>query len=231
MVWLALGGILLVFFLLALSAFAHARVEQIRKLLVWTAAGVGLIGLVALLWSGRGFQALFSLALVGPALVQAWRSRRAARRFSQGGQPSPGSGSAVETATLAMTLDHASGRMTGTVRRGRFAGTDLADLTQEQLIELRDDCAAEDAESVPLLEAWLDRAHPDWRDAPRAEAAASGVMTRAEAARILGLGEDASEEEIQAAYRRLMRAAHPDQGGSAWLAARLNAARDYLLGR
>ena len=46
---------------------------------------------------------------------------------------------------------------------------------------------------------------------------------------ILGVGPDASREEIQAAYARLIRAVHPDAGGTSGLAARLNAARDTLL--
>jgi curved DNA-binding protein CbpA len=55
-------------------------------------------------------------------------------------------------------------------------------------------------------------------------------MTREEALAVLGLAEGAAEAEIRAAHRRLMRTAHPDQGGSDWLAARLNEARDILLG-
>jgi hypothetical protein len=90
------------------------------------------------------------------------------------------------------------------------------------------DCATEDPESVPLLEAWLDRSQPDWREAePPAD---DGPLTRADALAILGLAEGATETEIRAAHRRLMRAAHPDQGGSDWLASRLNEARDILLG-
>ncbi|TAJ70501.1 MAG: molecular chaperone DnaJ [Phenylobacterium sp.] len=56
-------------------------------------------------------------------------------------------------------------------------------------------------------------------------------MGDAEARRILGVGPDATRDEIQAAYTRLMRAVHPDKGGTAGLAAQLNAARDRLLGR
>ena len=231
MVWLALGGLALLVVLIALNAFAHARVEAVKKLLATIAGALGLVLLVVLLWSGRGFQAMWALALFGPMLMQAWRSWRAARRFSQGGQTNPGGQTAVETATLVMVLHHESGRMTGTVRRGLYTGADLAALSLEQLLELLDDCRAEDAESVPLLEAWLDRAHPEWRDAPRATpAVAEGTMTRKEALAILGVAEDATEGEIQLAYKRLMRAAHPDQGGSAWVAARLNAARDFLVG-
>jgi DnaJ homolog subfamily C member 19 len=56
------------------------------------------------------------------------------------------------------------------------------------------------------------------------------AMTRAEALDVLGLKPGASEAEIRAAYVRLMRAAHPDSGGSDWLATRVNQARDVLLG-
>jgi len=232
MVWIALGSLGLVLLLALLNAFAHARVEQVRKLLVWVAGGLGAVLLVVLLVSGRGPQALWALALFGPAAMQAWRSWRASRRFAQGSQPAPGTETVVETAMLAMVLHHESGRMTGRVRQGRFAGADLADLGLPQLRDLHDECAAQDAESVPLLEAWLDRSHPEWRDAPRqAPPVPGGPMTQAEALAILGLAEGADEDAIRAAHRRLMRAAHPDQGGSAWMAARLNAARDVLLGK
>jgi DnaJ-domain-containing protein 1 len=56
-------------------------------------------------------------------------------------------------------------------------------------------------------------------------------MSLEEARRILGVEADASREDIQAAYARLMRVAHPDQGGTTGLAAQVNAARDRLLGR
>jgi DnaJ homolog subfamily C member 19 len=57
----------------------------------------------------------------------------------------------------------------------------------------------------------------------------SGAMTRDEAYQVLGLKPGASEADIRAAHHRLMRAAHPDAGGSDWLAARINQARDMLL--
>lgn len=58
---------------------------------------------------------------------------------------------------------------------------------------------------------------------------ASGRLSEAEARSILGVGASASEPEIQAAWRRVMARAHPDQGGTEGLAARVNAARDRLL--
>ncbi len=56
-------------------------------------------------------------------------------------------------------------------------------------------------------------------------------MADEEARSILGIGPEATPQEIQAAYTRLMRLAHPDKGGTSGLAAQLNAARDRLLGR
>jgi hypothetical protein len=54
-------------------------------------------------------------------------------------------------------------------------------------------------------------------------------MSAADARSILGVGPEATVEDIRAAYSRLMQRAHPDKGGSAGLAAQLNAARDRLL--
>ena len=58
----------------------------------------------------------------------------------------------------------------------------------------------------------------------------SGAMSREEAYEVLGLQPGAAEADIRDAHRRLMRGAHPDAGGSDWLAARINQARDVLLG-
>jgi hypothetical protein len=60
--------------------------------------------------------------------------------------------------------------------------------------------------------------------------ATRGAMTRAEAFEVLGLRPGATEVQIRDAHHRLMRAAHPDAGGSDWIASRINQARDILLG-
>lgn len=65
----------------------------------------------------------------------------------------------------------------------------------------------------------------------RALGGAAGRMSREEALSVLGLRRGASEPEIREAWKRLMRGAHPDRGGSDWLAARVNEARDVLLRR
>jgi hypothetical protein len=230
MAWIALGALALVGVLALLRAFANAQPAQVKSTLAWAGGILGL-GLVVLLFvTGRGAQAFWGLALFGPAIWRWWQGRRAARVFSQGSPGGPGGESDVETATLAMALDHGSGRMTGRVKAGRQAGRDLADLDLPDLLALMREVAAEDPESVPLLEAWLDRSFPDWREEAAAPPPRSGPMTRQEALAVLGLAEGASEAEIRGAHRRLMRAAHPDQGGSDWLASRLNEARDVLLG-
>ncbi len=231
MVWVILGLFGLVVALGLLRLFADAKPAQVKTALVWGGGLLGVVLLAALLVSGRGAQALWALVLFGPAIWRAVQGWRAARTFARGGAASPGQASDVETSHLAMGLDHDSGRMFGRVKAGRFAGRELADLDLPLLLDLLADLAAADPEGMPLLEAWLDRAHPEWRDAaPPPPRGSGGKMTRAEALEVLGLAEGADEAAIRAAHRRLMRAAHPDQGGSDWLASRLNEARDVLLG-
>ncbi len=84
----------------------------------------------------------------------------------------------------------------------------------------------------PIVWGWLRRADSALlrRAAPRPAPPRRGAMSCAEAYAVLGLAAGASEADIRAAHRRLMRAAHPDAGGSDWLAARINQARDLLLG-
>ncbi|NOG68996.1 molecular chaperone DnaJ [Roseicella sp. DB1501] len=245
MVWLALGAGLLLLLLWLARLFATARVETIRKAAIYGGATLGAAMVLLVLLSGRGAQAIWTAGLFAPLLWRWGQGALASRRFRRetGGTAGGPGETAVETATLAMRLDHASGRMSGTVRRGRQAGRDLAALSLAELLGLLAECRGADPESVPLLEAWLDRAEPDWRAAEAAGAGAGGAgdggagprapsggrMTREEALAVLGLTEDADAAAIRAAHRRLMRAAHPDQGGSDWLAARINQARDALL--
>lgn len=83
---------------------------------------------------------------------------------------------------------------------------------------------------VPLLWSWVLGGEARRRGARPATRPASAAMTRDEACAVLGVGPGASRAEIRAAYLRLMAAAHPDHGGSDWLASRINQARDVLLG-
>jgi hypothetical protein len=66
------------------------------------------------------------------------------------------------------------------------------------------------------------------RDAPPGR---RGSMSRSEALKVLGLEEGATEEQIRAAHRRLIVQIHPDKGGTSYLAAKINEAKDVLLRR
>jgi hypothetical protein len=231
--WLALGGLALLLSLALLRGFATAPVAQVRRFGAWGLAALGGLLVLALLVAGRAGQLFWALAFFGPLLLRWVRGALAARRFAASG-PAAGGESAVETATLTMRLDHRSGTMHGTVRQGQQAGRELAELTLSELLTLLDECRRGDPDSVPLLEAWLDRLAPDWRDMGGAAAEPQpsnqdGAMSRADALAVLGLSEGADAAAIRAAHRRLMRNAHPDHGGSDWLAARINEARDILL--
>jgi hypothetical protein len=160
-----------------------------------------------------------------------------------GGGGSGGAGAAggarvstIHTRWLSMELQHDSGEMDGEVLEGQFAGERLADLTLGQLLSLAGDCR-DDNDSIQILEAYLDRAYPDWREQASSEQQSSGnagssasAMNEAEALAILGLEAGASEDDIVRAHRRLMQKMHPDRGGSDYLAQRINQARDFLLG-
>lgn len=65
----------------------------------------------------------------------------------------------------------------------------------------------------------------------RARSGNAGGMSREEAFDALGLREGASDEQVRAAYRKLMAQCHPDKGGNDYLAAKLNEAKRVLLGK
>jgi hypothetical protein len=153
---------------------------------------------------------------------------------------SPGQKSGVRTDTIEMILDHDSGRMEGRCLKGKFAGKEFASLREADLLRLLDDIGSADPQGASLLEAYLDRRCQGWRERRSAGGASeraresrdrAGRMDRKEAHDVLGLKPGASEAEIRAAHRRLMMKLHPDQGGSTYLASRINEAKDVLLGR
>jgi hypothetical protein len=150
-----------------------------------------------------------------------------------GSQPTPGQRSRVRSQFLDMTLDHQSGELQGKIVAGSHVGHSLNEFDLPQLMTMM---AGFDAESVSLLESYLDRRFPAWRQNTQGDAAggqgraaASGKMTDEEAYQILGLQPGAGRDEIGRAHRSLMKKLHPDQGGSTYLAARVNEAKDTLL--
>ena len=104
-------------------------------------------------------------------------------------------------------------------------------MDRQQLEELLAYCRSEDADSVQLLDSYLQRRFAGEAPFGRQEASPGdgGAMSRKEALAVLGLQEGASTEEIVAAHRKLMQKLHPDRGGNDYLAAKINQAKDLLL--
>ncbi len=149
-----------------------------------------------------------------------------------------GSVSRVRSAMIEMELDHDTGGMDGVVLAGALAGRRLNQLDEAALKHLYEACQASDPDGVRLLEAYFDRRFPRWREDGDRDAHAgagarpqTGAMTEQEAYQVLGLEPGASADDVRRAHRALMKKLHPDQGGSTYLAARVNQAKEILLDR
>jgi hypothetical protein len=232
MQYFLLGLAVLALGLLAAQKFATANPALLAQRL--RAAG-GVIALAtAAIMLVRGVAAYaFPLAMLGVWLLwgagsspwSGWPGRL---------RPSRGQTSHVTTEHLEMELDHDSGTMRGRVLKGFFAGRRLESLRPVELAHLWQDCRFADPQSAQLVEAYLDQVHPTWRDdLARGEAEHSngpdGKMTVAQALEILGLAAGASEDDVRRTHRELMLKLHPDRGGSTYLAAKVNEAKDVLL--
>lgn len=234
LVWLLAGIALAVIVMIMVRGFAGADPKLVAKLLRWLAIGAAVAIGVFLLATGRFQQLLVDVVALGLLLT---RYSALWNRLKSMMGPKPGQRSAVETPWITMELDHDSGALDGDIKQGRFAGRRLSALVKDELIELLQACQSADPQGVPLVEAYLDRMHPDWRGGASGQEASAQpgqggfaeAMTPAEARRILGVAEDAAEEAIKEAHRRLMLKNHPDQGGSTYLAAKINQAKDVLL--
>ena len=142
--------------------------------------------------------------------------------------------STVATATLRMHLDHDSGALSGEVIAGPFRDWRLDELDRGQLQALMDYCREQDPESLQLLEGYLEQRFGADSGGGTAQDGAGttaprGGMSRREALDILGLDDGADRAAITDGHRKLMQKLHPDRGGSDWLAAKINQAKDLLL--
>ncbi|RWE60392.1 DnaJ domain-containing protein [Mesorhizobium sp.] len=147
----------------------------------------------------------------------------------------PGKHSTVRTAALEMELDHDTGNLEGLVLAGRHEGKMLGTMSLAELQQLYRELPG-DPESRQLLETYLDGRFPTWRKDAEADGGdglgvspGSGAMTKEEAYKILGLEAGAAAADVRKAHRRLMQRLHPDIGGTSFLAARINEAKDVLL--
>ncbi len=233
MLYLLGGFAVLSGFLLLVYLFVNADPARLARGLKVTGIVIAVAAVATLAISGRLAALLMPLAMLMPLLI---RVRSLLDRYRP---PAGGQTSTVATAFLRMTLDHDTGSMEGTILRGRFAGMRLDELGPADLLALLRECRAEDEEGARLLEAYLDRVHPEWREELAGERAGggsgagarstSGDMSVEEAYAILGLSSGADAEAIKEAHRRLMVKLHPDHGGSDYLATKINRARDVLL--
>jgi hypothetical protein len=215
--------------LAALAAFAFTRANPAAIASALRLAGPAMLGIVGLVMMFAGRAGIGGMLL---SMAAAWLGSSHLRRMQR---PSPGKRSSVRSAALEMELDHDTGGLEGLVLAGRYEGRRLGDMPLDELLDLRGQLSG-DVESLQLLETYLDSRFPAWRDRVNADEdggkggpPASGPMSKEEAYKILGLESGASAAEIRQAHRRLMQRLHPDMGGTAFLAARINEARDVLL--
>src|SRR5262249_46793806 len=150
--------------------------------------------LLGALLLSRGLIGLALPIMIAGAVLAGWL-RGPIGQWSNRARPSRGRISRVRSATLEMTLDHDSGRVQGTVLAGPFAGRRLDDLAATDLIVLYRSTSG-DPDGRSLLEAYLDRRAPGWREHVQDDAAAGGrrgrdgvrgAMTQEEAYKILGV--------------------------------------------
>jgi hypothetical protein len=233
MATLIFGLVILALALWALNAFTKVN-PQTAAAVLKAGGGIGALAVAGVLGMRGRLDIAIPLGLTGLGLLGwlPWSIPGIGSRTHK----SSGQVSRVRSAFLEMELDHDSGAMQGRILAGRHEGTPLSALDVATLTGFLPEI---DEESRALLVAYLDRREPRWREHPEADAAAGqgrsrwagGKMTEEEAYQILGVQPGASAAEIGRAHRTLMKKLHPDQGGSTYLAARVNEAKDVLLRR
>ena len=239
-----LGMALLAGMLLAGRWYATADTKTLLKVLKWVLLGTVVSVVFFFIISCRLACALAALPALLPWFFRLRAVARAAKTLARmrqaygtgPGAPGTGGSSDLETRFLRMWLDHETGVMSGRVIDGPYKGHRLDDMDIADLVKLWKQCDCEDPESGRVVAAYLDRTYPNWGEGgddaseTGGSTASLGVMDRAQALQVLGLAEDASATDVKDAHRRLISGMHPDHGGSDFLAAQINQAKDVLLG-
>jgi len=229
------GIVVLVLVIWGLNGFAKADPKYLAKVLR-PAGGILAVAVAAFLFFRGQMEISIPLGLFGLGLL-GWGPFASTGLF-QRTQKTPGQVSRVRSPFVEMELDHDSGSMRGTILAGRHQGAALDALDPTTLLGL---LAEYDADSRALLAAYLDRREPGWRDNAQDGATAGqgtgqgsgrgSKMTDDQAYQVLGVPAGADAAEIKRAHRALMKKLHPDQGGSTYLAAQINEAKELLLRR
>tara|TARA_Y100001970_G_scaffold291265_2_gene427771 strand:+ start:7038 stop:7661 length:624 start_codon:yes stop_codon:yes gene_type:complete len=195
--------------------------------------GISAAAVIAFLVISGRFGPLAWLLFLLPMI---WRWRSIMQILSNMRGPTPGRQSDIETAYLRMILEHDTGILRGTVLRGTFEGHLLEEMLVDDIVDLLHECRVQDPRSADVLETYLDRVHgTKWREGSGEarsndrSAARDSSMTPGQAYEILGLQPGATDHQIREAHRMLLKSNHPDRGGSTWLAAQINRAKDTLL--
>lgn len=234
--YLLIGILILATGLWFVGWYANASPKSARRA-AKIVLGVGAALFALFMFTRGGAPAIVSGLIVLAPMLLGLRGAFRRARAAQG--PSPGGESKVSSAWFEMTLDHDGGGISGRVLLGAYADRALDDLTEAELDELLDACR-EDENSRRLLEAYLAKrfGYAEADDADSADGpsgGSGGASTRGgnmgveEACKVLSVSADADAAEITQAHKRLIALAHPDRGGSAYLAAKINEARDVLL--
>lgn len=245
MQYLLLGIAALLLYLVATRAFVLANPAALARQVRLSSAALALGASAILMLRGAvafaAWLAALGLWLLTGRLSVRWPSSAPAAEAPQT--------SRVTTDYLDVVMDHANGSVTGQILRGAFKDRPLESLRPIDLAALWSECQFADPQSAHILEAYLDRMHPDWRDDMRRhdgehandrrgdrtagnhQSDARSSLTREEAFEILGLEPTATEDDIRRAHRILMLKLHPDRGGSHALAAKVNLAKDVLLAK
>jgi hypothetical protein len=227
------GIVVLTLALWALNAFSRVN-PRTAAVVLKTGGGIGALAIAGVLGLRGRLDVAIPLGLTGLGLL-GWLPW-SIPGFGERTRKSAGQVSRVRSAFVEMELDHDTGAMRGRILAGPHEGVMLDAL---DVATLTASLATIDEESRALLMAYLDRREPSWREHAQGDAAtgrgrsawSSGKMTEEEAYQILGVQPGASVKDIGSAHRALMKKLHPDQGGSTYLAARVNEAKDILLRR
>lgn len=201
--------------------------------------------LVILALTGR---ASIVFAIIGAAMTQIMRIMPLLIRFfpmlqqfrgqSKVFRNQTNQSSQVRSNLLLMTLDHDSGHIDGEITGGQFSGRTLGELSLDELRSLLSECQQQDPEGVRLVQAYVSRVHGDqqWtnnsereQQSGSADESSAARPSVSEAGEILAIDPNAPKAEIIAAHRKLMGKVHPDKGGSNYLAAKINAAKEVLI--